>query len=139
MISKITYVNLFSLFLENLKVNTSIKLAPNGYKANRGNASFRLIRSTNTIVLKEKVAIFDNYDGYTKKEQVYVYKIVQENGDIKILDENGRSVLKITSDHAIVRVIEEKKKQECTSIFVGSQELLKYKEPQLDDKRPALF
>ena len=139
MISNISYINLFSLFLENLKVNTSIKLAPNGYKAKRGNISFRLVRSTNTIVLKEKVAVFDSYDGYTKKEQIYVYKIVQENGEVKILDENGRSVLKITMDHAIVRVTEEREKRERTSIFIGSQELLKYKEPQLDDKYPTLF
>lgn len=139
MITNISYLDLFSLFLKSLKINTSIKMAPNGYKTSKGNASFRLIRSTNTIVLKEKVAIFDSCDGYTKKEQIYIYKVSQENGDIKILDENGKSVLRITCDHAIVRATEEKEKKEHTSVFVGSKELLEYKETQMDSKYPTLF
>ena len=107
--------------------------------AKKGNATFRLIRSTNTIVLREKVATYDGYDGYKTDEKVYIYKIVQSDADVKIIDENKRSVLRITNDHAVVHVVEEKKRESCASSFIGSQELLQYKETQKDATHPTLF
>ncbi len=139
MISKISYTALFSLFLESLKFDASIKKVVNGYMAKNGNATFRLIRSINTIVLREKVATYDGYDGYKTDEKVYVYRIVQSDADVKIIDENKRSVLRITNDHAVVRVVEERDKEYCGSSFIGSQELLQYKETQKDAMHPTLF
>lgn len=140
MISNISYLNLFSIFLENLEFDVNIKPVPNGYRAQKGNITFRLIRSTNTIVLREKVAVFDGYDGYKTDKKVYIYKIVQSDADVKIMDENKRSVLRITNDHAVVRVVEEKQKEEGSApVFIGSKELLQYKETQKDVSHPTLF
>lgn len=139
MISNISYLNLFSIFLENLEFDANIKPVPNGYRAKKGNTTFRLIRSSNTIVLKEKVATYDGYDGYTADEKLYIYKITQSDADVKILDENGRSVLKITAEHAVVRVTKEKKEEGSVPVFIGSKELLQYREAQKDATHPTLF
>lgn len=139
MISKISYLSLFSLFLENLKFDATIKKVLNGYMSKKGNTTFRLIRSSNTIVLKEKVAVYNGYDGYSTDEKVYLYKIKQSDGDIKVIDENERSILRITNNHAVMRVVEEEKKESCVSSFIGSKELLQYKETQRDMIHPTLF
>lgn len=135
---EISFVTIFSLFLKALKFDAKIDRAPNGYKAKKGNVYFRLICSSKKIILKECAAVFDG-GSYEKVEKLYLYKIVEDLGDIKVLDENERTVVCLTNKHSILRIETARSKKHKKVEFLGTADLLKYKEPEALKAEATLF
>ena len=133
---ELSFETIFSMFLKALKFDAPITRSPNGLKAKRGNALFHLIKSSKTIVLKEYGTVFNGSE-YEKVEKAYLYKIIEDMGDIKISDENKRVVLHLKSDHQILKIESANKKPINNKQFIGSADLLKYKEVQ--QQQASLF
>jgi len=82
------------------------------------------------IILKEYGVEYKGFE-YEKVEKIYVYNIVEDMGKIKILDENKRVVLQLQSNHEILKVETTTKPKQSNNLeFIGSVDLLKYKEMQ---------
>jgi len=132
----LSYTHIFSLFLKALNCNIGITTRANRLIAKRGNNTFTLIESTKKIVLREYTSKYNGFE-YEKVEKIFVYNIVEDMGNIKIVDENKRVVLQLQSDHEILKIeITTKPKQSNNAEFIGSVDLLKYKELQ---KEATLF
>ena len=106
--------------------------------AKRGNSYFTLYESTRKIILREYSAQYRGLE-YEKNEKVYMYEIVESLGDIKVVDEQGRAIICLTSDHEILKIDSAAHKQNRTVEFEGEAELLDYKEPKQPNSYPALF
>jgi len=126
---ELSFETVFSIFLKTLKFDAPIKRSPNSLKAKRGNTLICLIQSSKTIILKEYGTVFNGSE-YEKVEKAYLYKITEDMGDIKISDENKRVVLHLKSDHQILKIESVNKKPANNKQFIGSADLLKYKEVQ---------
>jgi len=138
----VTFKHVFSLFLETLGFH-AVRIIPkaNRLKAKAGNRSFTLIQSSKKIILTEYGVDFNGYE-YTKTEKVYVYKIKEDMGDVKVIDENSRTVICLNSNHEIVKIDSAKTETNSKPVrFEGKAEYLKYrlKEKEDDLKHPALF
>jgi hypothetical protein len=127
---KINNKHIFSLFLDALNFNAEIVSKANRLTAKRGNSYFTLFESTKKIILKEYGVEYKGFE-YEKVEKIYVYNIVEDMGKIKILDENKRVVLQLQSNHEILKVETTTKPKQSNNLeFIGSVDLLKYKEMQ---------
>ena len=136
----ITYKNLFSLFLDTLGFH-AVRIVPkaNRLKARIGNRYFTLIESSKKIILTEYGIDFDGFE-YTKTEKVYVYRIKEDMGDVKVVDENNRTVISLNSNHEIVKISEKTETNSKPVRFEGKAEYLEYKITEKEDTSyPTLF
>jgi hypothetical protein len=135
---EISYIDIFSLFLKALKFDAEITRAPNGFRAKKGNSYFRLIKSSRRILLKESSVVFNGYE-YEKVEKLFLYKITEDLGDIKVLDENHRAIICLQSEHSILKIETARPKAQNNVQFHGTRDLLQYKEPKTANVAAALF
>jgi len=135
---EVSFVTIFSLFLKALKFDAKINQAPNGYKVKKGNTYFRLIKSSRKILLSEKDAVF-NGNEYEKVEKLYLYRIIEDVGNIKILDENNKTVVCLKNEHQILKIESVKPKEHTKVEFLGTADLLQYKEPTASIAEKTLF
>ena len=136
----ITYKHLFSLFLDTLGFHAA-RIIPkaNRLKAKVGNRYFTLIESSKKIILTEYGVDFDGFE-YTKTEKVYIYKISEDMGDIKVIDEKNRAVICLNANHEIIKLDSEKTKTNTKPVrFEGKAEFLQYKNTEDDNSHPTLF
>ena len=136
---KITFFQLFDLFLKALKFDAKIEQKAYRLVAKRGNCQFILTESTKKIMLKEYFADFNGFE-YEKKMRVFLYRIVEDFGNVKVIDENNRAILVLTSTHEIVKISSEKEKAIAKPVeFKNKSELLDYKAVESNTAQPTLF
>ncbi|WP_152184441.1 hypothetical protein [Sulfurimonas indica] len=137
-IKEVSFVTIFSLFLDALHFNVKVTKAVNGLRAKGKNKQFRLIQSTKKIVLTEYGAKFNGFE-YEKVENVFVYKIVEDLGDIKVVDENNRSIIRLTDSHAILKIESTHPKQNNAVSLGNASNSLDYKELKEEKSYATLF
>ena len=133
---ELSFETIFSMFLKAINFEAPITKSSRGLKAKRGNTTICLNKSLKNIVLKSNNIVFNSGE-YEKIQKVFLYKIIEDTGDIKVNDENERTILRLRSDHEILKIESVKKKQPVNNQqFVGSADLLRYREIQ---KEVSLF
>jgi hypothetical protein len=131
MIKQITHEELFIYFLEALKINTRIVKTHTGYKTFDRGVKIELLERVNKFIYTKQNVKYSGGE-YETEEEVFVYQIYEDMGNISIRDENARAVVTLTSNHDILRVTQAR--QRVTKETFSIEPLLKRETLQEETK-----